>query len=62
MNFKEWLELKETMTSTSAIAGFSRMSIPLVRRITPGEFSMDHGQDEFFNKKKKKNKKHLSID
>lgn len=36
MTFKEWL-LKETGTSTSCIAGFSRMTLPMVTRTWPVE-------------------------
>jgi hypothetical protein len=32
MRFREWLKLKETGTTTSCIAGFSRIAIPMVRR------------------------------
>lgn len=34
MKFKEWL-FKEMSTSTSCIAGFSRMTLPLVKRTWP---------------------------
>lgn len=56
MNFKEWLRLKETSTSTASIAGFARPSIPLVRRGGNLDF-MTTGHDPFFDKKKKKKKR-----
>lgn len=34
MGFKEWL-LKEIGTSTACVAGFSRIAIPMQRRIWP---------------------------
>lgn len=37
IKFKEWLQLQETGTSTADVAVFSRISIPLVRRIWPVE-------------------------
>lgn len=48
MKFKEWLEIQETMTSTGDIAGFSRIVMPLSRRLWPGDYS-----DEALGKKKK---------
>lgn len=36
MRFKDWL-LKEVGTSTGDIAGFRRISIPMVRRVWPTE-------------------------
>lgn len=63
MKFKEWLNLQETMTGSNCVAQFARMSIPLVRRISPGEFAMDHEQDEWFKKQReKRSKKNLSLD
>jgi len=54
MTFKEWFKLQEVGTSTASIAGFSRMTLPMVRR----QFVMALGeQDPFFKKKKKKKKK-----
>lgn len=53
INFKSWLKeeiIKETATGTNCIAGFARITMPLVRRIWPQEV-----EDNFF-KKKKKNK------
>lgn len=38
MRFKDWL-LKEISTSTSCIAGFSRMTLPLVKRTWPIEIA-----------------------
>ena len=37
MKFKEWFELQETGTTTSCIAGFRRITLPLVKRVWPGE-------------------------
>jgi hypothetical protein len=39
MRFKEWFELQETMTTTADIAGFKRITIPLVRRMYPPEIA-----------------------
>lgn len=51
MDFKEWLKLQEVGTSTGSVAGFSRMTIPMVRR----QFMPHWGEDDpFFTKKKKK--------
>jgi len=51
MDFKEWLKLHEVGTSTGSVAGFSRMTIPMVRR----QFMPHWGEnDPFFTKKKKK--------
>jgi hypothetical protein len=50
-DFKEWLKLHEVGTSTGSVAGFSRMTIPMVRR----QFMPHWGEnDPFFTKKKKK--------
>jgi hypothetical protein len=49
MTFKEWVIIRE-MTSTSCIAGFSRMTLPMVRRMWP----MDWGSWKDDRKKKKK--------
>lgn len=35
------MEMQESMTSTSCIAGFSRIAIPLVRRLWPSEEAVD---------------------
>lgn len=40
MRFKDWF-LKETMTSTGDIAGFSRMTLPLVTRTWAPEIVSD---------------------
>ncbi len=53
MRFKDWL-LKETGTSTSCIAGFSRMTLPLVTRQWPLEVAF---QMEVPNGKRKKKPK-----
>lgn len=45
--FEDWIQLKETGTSTGDVAGFQRIAIPLVRRIFPNEIT-------FETKKKKK--------
>lgn len=37
MRFKEFLQLDEAGTTTGDIAGFSRITLPLVRRIWPTE-------------------------
>ncbi len=47
MRFKEWLKLHEVGTSTSCIAGFSRIVLPLVTRKYPND------QEEKKDKKKK---------
>lgn len=52
INFKSWLNekiIEENATGTNCIAGFARMTMPLVRRIWPQEV-----EDDFFKKKKKK--------
>jgi hypothetical protein len=46
MRFKDFIE---SMTSTADVAGFSRIAIPLVRRVWPTEVEVDG------EKKKKKN-------
>jgi hypothetical protein len=45
MKFKEWLELQEVGTSTSCIAGFKRMTLPLVTRQWPSEIAMMFAKD-----------------
>lgn len=51
MSFKEWMKLQEVGTSTSSVAGFARIAIPMVRR----QFMPHWGEgDPFFTKKKKK--------
>lgn len=53
MSFKEWLELQEVGTSTGSVAGFARISLPMVTR----QFVPFWGEgDPFFRKKKKKKK------
>jgi hypothetical protein len=54
VRFKEFLELSEAGTFTNSIAGFSRMTIPLVRRIWPPQFGTDWGQDIESGRKKGK--------
>lgn len=57
-SFKEWIELQETGTSTASISGFSRISIPLVRRTAAGELAGAMSEeDPFFKKLRKKKKK-----
>lgn len=46
-NFKKWLELQESMTSTADVSHFVRPTIPSQER---------DEVDEFFKKKKNKNK------
>ena len=50
MKFKEWLN--ETMTSTGDIAGFRRISIPLVRRQWPSSVATMFDNDPPDKKKK----------
>lgn len=52
MTFKEFIDYQESMTSTSCIAGFSRIALPLVRRVWPTEVEVT---DEDGKKRKKKN-------
>lgn len=52
MRFKEWLKLQESGTSTGDVAGFSRISIPLVRRVWGSNAVEDMYPDK--DKKKKK--------
>jgi len=54
LNFKEWLMLQELSTSTGDIAGFQRITVPMVRRQWLGHWGKE---DPFFKKKKKKKKK-----
>ena len=59
MNFKEFLnkkesELKETMTSTSCVANFQRIAIPMVTRMYPPE-------DEFFKRLRNKKKTEFTL-
>ena len=62
MKFKEWIKLQETGTSTASIAGFSRISIPMVKRTFPGMFVGDTGEDPFFKKLRNKKKKNSEND
>lgn len=39
MTFKEFMKLDEVGTSTADVAGFSRICIPLTRRMWPNEKS-----------------------
>lgn len=48
MTFREFITMQETMTSTANIAGYSRITLPLVQRTWPSDLS-----DEA-NKKRKK--------
>lgn len=50
MKFREWLQIRETMTSTSCIAGFSRPIGAMQRRLWP----IDWGGWYSDRKKKKK--------
>jgi len=50
MKFKEWMQIQEVGTSTSCVAAFSRITLPLVRRLWP----MDWGSWKDDRKKKKK--------
>jgi hypothetical protein len=55
MRFKEFLQFDETGTSTADIAGFSRICIPMVRRVWGSNQVEDMYPDEYeWNKKKKK--------
>lgn len=38
MKFKEWIQIQEVGTSTSCVAGFSRITIPLVHRMWPTDW------------------------
>lgn len=56
MKFKEWY-IKEVGTSTSCIAGFARIAIPMVRRLWSPEVGTMFEEDPPDSKKKKKKKK-----
>jgi len=58
MKFKEWL-MKEVGTSTSSIAGFSRIAIPLVTRMWPHPVMQQVNDDP---PKKKKIKKQPQVE
>ena len=45
MRFKKWMNLQEVGTSTSCIAGFSRIAIPLVTRQWPSQVTMMFEKD-----------------
>lgn len=52
MDFKEWL-LQEVGTSTANVAGFSRISIPLIRRKWANKIVFPdpwEDEDEFFKR------------
>jgi hypothetical protein len=53
MDFKKWLQLQEVGTSTGCVAGFARISLPLIRRTWFGW----EEEDPFFKKSKNKRKK-----
>lgn len=55
MRFKDWF-YSESLTSTGDIAGFSRIVLPLVRRVWTADLS-DMDEDEPKKKHKKKKKK-----
>jgi hypothetical protein len=61
MEFKKWLTLQEVGTSTADCAGFSRMVLPMVRRIFFAPWG-DEDQDDFFKKKHHKDKDHKEKD
>jgi hypothetical protein len=55
MRFKHWLELQESGTTTSCIASFKRMVLPLITRVWPTEvLDLDINKGEKKPKKKKK--------
>lgn len=54
MDFKEWL-LKEVGTSTGDVAGFARITLPMIRRKWAGKVGFPdpwEDKDEFFTKHK----------
>lgn len=51
MKFKDWL-IKEAGTTTGDIAGFRRMTLPLVRRMWPPEIATMYANDPPGKKKK----------
>ena len=53
MKFKEWLDLQEVGTSTGDIAAFSRISIPMSRRMWPPCVTTMFDQSPPGEKKKK---------
>lgn len=52
MNFKDFIKMDEVGTSTSSIASFKRISIPLTRRIFPPEIGWIDPEDDKKGKKK----------
>jgi hypothetical protein len=58
--FKQWLDLRETATSTGDVAGFQRITLPMVTRMWAG--SPWNEVDPFFKKKKKKLEQKYHID
>ena len=60
MTFKEFLELQnETATSTSCIASFQRITIPMITRQYPPEITF--GEDPFFKKLKERKKLEFTL-
>jgi hypothetical protein len=51
MKFKDWL-IREAGTTTGDIAGFRRMTLPLVRRMFPPEIATMYANDPPGKKKK----------
>lgn len=62
LSFKEWIKFCETGTSTASVAGFSRISIPMVRRITLEKIGGESNEDPFFKKRKKKKRRKTEED
>ena len=60
LNFKDWLEMQESGTSTACIAGFSRIVMPLITRQWPTLLKDDDDEEEHHHKKKKSKKKKSS--
>ena len=60
MGFKDWLlsdkTTVEAMTSTSSIASFPRIAIPLIYRTWPPSFGDELKPTDWDSKKKKKKK------
>lgn len=48
--FGQWRQIRETMTSTSCVAGFSRIALPMSRRVWPMDWGKWHNDRK--NKKK----------
>jgi hypothetical protein len=53
MNFKKWMQLQEVGTSTGDVAAFSRISIPMSRRMWPPSVATMFDQSPPGEKKKK---------